>query len=161
MTEPPEPRMPAFDPEVVEETNFTSYPAPYRAANQMRYFRRLGDHGGLRNFGVNLTRIVPGGQSSSRHAHSHQDEFVFVLAGEVVLETNGGEQVLTAGMCAAFPAGCGDAHRFVNRSASDAKLLVIGDRTAGDEVTYPDIDMHAVLGPDGRYRFSTKSGDPL
>jgi len=79
----------------------------------------------------------------------------------VVLETNEGAQTLTAGMCAGFPAGTGDAHRFVNRSARDALLLVIGDRSSDDEITYPDVDMHAVLGPDGRYKFSTKSGEPL
>jgi uncharacterized cupin superfamily protein len=153
--------MPAFDPADVPETNFRSYPEPHRALNQNRYNRRLGDHAGLGNFGVNLTRIVPRGQSSYRHAHSRQDEFIFVLKGEVALETNGGPQTLTAGMCAGFPAGCGDAHRFVNRSADDALLLVIGDRTAEDEIAYPDVDMHAKLGPDGRYRFTTKAGDPL
>src|SRR5215813_7559131 len=145
MSEPSKLRLPAFDPNVVEETNFTSIPEPYRAGNQMRYNRRLGDHAGLRNFGVNLTRIVPGGQSSYRHAHSRQDEFVFVLEGEVVLETNGGEQILTPGMCTGFPAGSDDAHRFVNRSAGDVTLLVIGDRSSGDEVRYPDIDLHGVL----------------
>lgn len=146
---------------MVSESNFTSYPEPHRAANSMRYNRKLGDHAGLRNFGVNLTRIIPGGQSSYRHAHSRQDEFIFVLEGEVVLETNGGEQILKAGMCAGFPAGTGDAHRFVNRTGRDVKLLVIGDRTPDDEVSYADVDMHAVLGPDGVYRFSKKSGEPL
>jgi uncharacterized cupin superfamily protein len=152
--------MPAFDPAQVVESNATSIPEPHRAGNQNRY-NRLGDHAGLRNFGVNLTRIIPGGQSSYRHAHSHQDEFVYVLDGEVVLETNGGAQTLTSGMCAGFPAGTGDAHRFVNRSAADVTLLVIGDRTAGDEIAYPDVDMHARLGPDGRYQFTTKAGDLL
>jgi uncharacterized cupin superfamily protein len=161
MTEKSKLERPAFDPSVVSETNFTSYPELHRAANQMRFNRRLGDHAGLRNFGVNLTRIVPGGQSSYRHAHSRQDEFVFVLEGEVVLETNGGQQLLMPGMCAGFPAGTGDAHRFVNRSVSDAKLLVIGDRSPGDEIAYPDVDMHAVLSPEGGYRFRTKSGEPL
>src|ERR1700736_4206194 len=150
MTEESRPRLPAFEPSMVSESNFTSYPEPHRAANSMRYNRKLGDHAGLRNFGVNLTRIIPGGQSSYRHAHSRQDEFIFVLEGEVVLETNCGEQLLKAGMCAGFPAGTGDAHRFVNRTGSDVKLLVIGDRTPEDEVSYPDVDMHAVLGPDGR-----------
>jgi uncharacterized cupin superfamily protein len=155
-------KLPAFDPSVVSETNFTSYPEPHRATNQTRYNRRLGDHAGLRNFGVNLTRIIPGGQSSYRHAHSRQDEFIFVLEGEVVLQTNDGEQTLKPGMCAGFAAGSGDAHRFVNRSATDAKLLVIGDRSSGDEITYPDVDMHAAApGPDGAYRFSTKSGKPF
>lgn len=161
MAEEPRLQLPAFDPDVVSENNFTSYPEPHRAVNQMRYNRRLGEHAGLRNFGVNLTRIVPGGQSSYRHAHSRQDEFVFVLEGEVELETNGKRQLLKAGMCAGFPAGSDDAHRFVNRSATDVKLLVIGDRSSGDEISYPDVDMHAVLGPDGVYRFSTKSGEPL
>jgi len=161
MTEDTKPGHPAFNPAVVSETNFTSYPEPHRAVNSMRYYRRLGDHAGLKTFGVNLTRIIPQGQSSYRHAHSRQDEFVYVLEGEVVLETNEGAQTLTAGMCAGFPAGTGDAHRFVNRSARDALLLVIGDRSSDDEITYPDVDMHAVLGPDGRYKFSTKSGEPL
>jgi uncharacterized cupin superfamily protein len=87
MTEESKLKLPAFDPSVVAESNFTGYPEPHRAANQMRYNRRLGDHAGLRNFGVNLTRIIPGGQSSYRHAHSCQDEFIFVLEGEVVLES--------------------------------------------------------------------------
>ena len=161
MTEDTKPGHPAFNPAVVSETNFTSYPEPHRAVNSMRYYRRLGDHAGLKNFGVNLTRIIPQGQSSYRHAHSRQDEFVYVLEGEVVLETNEGAQTLTAGMCAGFPAGTGDAHHFVNRSARDALLLVIGDRSSDDEITYPDVDMHAALGPDGAYRFSTKSGKPF
>lgn len=161
MTAPSKSRHPAFDPDDVNESNFTSYPQMHRAANQTRYNRRLGEHAGLKNFGVNLTRIIPGGQSSFRHAHSRQDEFVFVLDGEVVLETDCGAQVLTAGMCAGFPAGSRDAHRFVNRTTRDVRLLVIGDRTPGDEISYPDIDMHAVLGPDGVYKFTTKAGEPL
>jgi len=109
---------------------------------------------------VNLTRIVPGGQSSYRHAHTRQDEFIYVLDGEVVLETNAGAQVLTSGMCAGFPAGTGDAHRFVNRSDADVLLLVVGDRTGDDEVTYPDIDLHAKLAADGKYAFTHKDGTP-
>jgi len=154
-------KMPAFHALDVPESNFTSYPAAHREINQNRYNRRLGDHAGLQNYGVNLTRIIPGGQSSYRHAHSHQDEFVFVLEGNVILETNAGAQTLKKGMCAGFRAGTGDAHRFVNRSDTDVLLLVIGDRTPGDVITYPDVDMHAVLGPDGRYRFTTKAGEPL
>jgi len=157
----PRPTLPAFIAGDVAESNSTSIPEPYRTANQSRYNRRLGDHAGLRNFGVVLTRIVPGGQSSYRHAHSRQDEFIFVIEGVVQLETNAGVQTLTSGMCAGFPGGSGDAHRFVNRSAQDVTLLVIGDRTPDDEITYPDVDMHGKLGPDGRYRFTTKSGKPL
>jgi uncharacterized cupin superfamily protein len=148
----------AFDPLGLPESNATSYPEPHRADNQRRWNRRLGDHAGLKNFGVNLTRIVPGGQSSSRHWHSRQDEFVYVLDGEVVLETDAGEEILRPGMCAGFPAGTHDGHRFLNRSSTDVLLLVVGDRTPGDEAGYPDIDMHAVMGPDGRYRFARKDG---
>ncbi len=150
----------AFDPLSLPESNATSYPEPFRAENQQRWNRRLGDHAGLTNFGVNLTRIVPGGQSSHRHAHSRQDEFVHVVQGEVELETDAGTERLSAGMCAGFPAGTGNGHRFVNRSNADVLLLVIGDRTAGDEVSYPDIDMHGRMGADGKFRFTHKDGTP-
>ena len=150
-----------FDPLDLPEANTTTYPEPFRAQNQLRWNRRLGDHAGLANFGVVLTRIVPGGQSSSRHWHSLQDEFVYVLAGETVLETDAGEQLLRAGMCAGFPAGTRNGHRFLNRTAADVVLLVVGDRTAGDEVGYPDIDMHGHTMPDGRYRFTRKDGSAL
>ena len=150
-----------FDPLTLPESNATSYPEPYRTANQRRWNRRLGDHAQLTNFGVNLTRIVPGAQSSCRHAHSRQDEFIYVLRGEVELETNAGVEVLQAGMCAGFAAGSGNAHRFVNRSGNDVLLLVIGDRTSGDEVSYPDIDMHGRPGPDGNIMFTRKDGTPF
>jgi uncharacterized cupin superfamily protein len=149
-----------FDPKSLPESNATGYPEPYRARNHKRHNRRLADHAGLKNYGVNMTRIEPGGQSSCRHAHSMQDEFVYVLEGEVVVETNAGRQVLTPGMCAGFPAGTGDAHRFVNDTDRDALILVVGDRTAGDEVVYPDDDLKAVLGSDGRYRFQKRDGTP-
>jgi uncharacterized cupin superfamily protein len=123
-----------FDPLSVAQSNATSYPEPYRADNQKRWNRRLGDHAGLENFGVNLTRIAPGGQSSARHWHSKQDEFVYVLSGTVTLETNAGEQLMKPGSCAGFPKGAPDGHRFVNRSAEDVLLLVVGDRTAEDEM---------------------------
>lgn len=115
---------------------------------------------GLKNFGVNLTRIVPGGQSSARHAHSKQDEFIWVVSGEVVLETNEGAQILQSDQCAGFPASSGNAHRFVNRSAEDVVLLVVGDRTPFDEIVYPDIDNHATAGADGRYVHTRKDGTP-
>jgi uncharacterized cupin superfamily protein len=150
-----------FDPLTISESNATSYPEPYRADNQKRWHRRLGDAAGLINFGVNLTCIVPGGQSSHRHAHSRQDEFIYVLAGEVVLETSAGPEVLRAGMCAGFKASTGNAHRFVNRSAEDVLLLVVGDRMPGDEIIYPDIDMQARQGTDGRTAvFTHKDGTP-
>ena len=154
------PRLPAFDPADVAESNATSYPAKFREANSARWNRRLGDHVGLKNFGANLTRIVPGGQSSARHAHSKQDEFIWVVSGEIVLETNEGQQTLRSGMCAGFPAGSGNAHRFINNSAADAVLLVVGDRTPFDEVTYPDIDNRAKAGADGKYVHTRKDGSP-
>jgi len=83
-----------------------------------------------------------------------------VLQGVVELETDAGVEVLSAGLCAGFPAGTGNAHRFVNRSDEDVLLLVVGDRTAGDEITYPDIDMHARLGDDGKYKVTHKDGTP-
>ena len=156
----PEKRALAFNPLDLPESNRTTLPEPYGSGNQSRTNRRLGDHAGLTNYGVNLTRILPGGQSSYRHAHSMQDEFVYVLQGEAVLETDSGEQVLRAGMCAGFPAGTGEAHRFLNRTKEDLLLLVIGDRTQGDEVSYPDIDLHGTYGPDGRFRFTRKDGTP-
>jgi len=154
------PTPPAFDPNEVAETNFTGYPELFRSINSRRWNRRLGDHAGLKNFGVNLTRLVPGAQSSARHAHAKQDEFVWVVSGEVVLETNEGQQTLRSGMCAGFPAGCGNAHRFVNQSTTDAVLLVVGDRTPFDEIIYPDIDNVAKAGADGKIVHTRKDGTP-
>jgi len=154
------PRLPAFDPADLAESNATSYPDKFKAINSRRWNRRLGDHVGLKNFGVNLTRIEPGAQSSARHAHAKQDEFIWVMSGEIVLETNEGSQTLGPGMCAGFPAGSGNAHRFVNKTDKDVVLLVVGDRTPFDEVTYPDIDNHAKAGADGRYVHSRKDGTP-
>ena len=154
------PRLPAFDPKDLAESNATSYPDKFKADNSRRWFRRLGDHVGLSNFGVNLTRIEPGAQSSARHTHSRQDEFIWVVEGEVVLETNEGTQTLGPGMCAGFPAGSGNAHRLVNRTNRDAVFLVVGDRTPFDEVTYPDIDNHAKAGADGKYVHTRKDGSP-
>ena len=109
---------------------------------------------------MNLTRIEPGAQSSARHAHTKQDEFIWVVEGELVLETNEGSQTLRPGMCAGFPAGCGNAHRFVNKTDKAAVILVIGDRTPFDEVSYPDIDNHGRAGADGKYVFTKKDGTP-
>jgi uncharacterized cupin superfamily protein len=154
------PRLPAFDPKDLPESNATSYPEKFKALNSRRWNRRLGDHAGLTIFGVNLTRIEPGAQSSARHAHSKQDEFIWVIEGEVVLETNEGSQTLRPGMCAGFAAGSGNAHRFVNQTDRNVVLLVIGDRTPFDEVSYPDIDNHAKAGADGKYVFTRKDGTP-
>lgn len=150
-----------FKTSAVPESNATIIPEPFTTQNQTRFNRRLGDFAGLKNFGVNLTRIVPGGQSSYMHAHATQDEFMYVLEGEATLETTAGLEVLTPGMCVGFPAGSGEAHRFLNRSDRDVVILVVGDRSPGDILAYPDIDLHGVMGPDGRYRWSRKNGTPL
>ncbi len=149
-----------FQAREVPETNATRYPAPFRPGVEKRHSRRLGDHAGLVNYGVNLVRMEPGAISSQRHWHSRQDEFVYMLEGEVVLETDAGSQILTPGMCAAFPANNGDGHRLVNRSAREAHYLVVGDRLPGDEVDYSDIDMLLRHGPDGATRFVRKDGTP-
>ena len=121
--------------------------------------RQLGDVFGLKNFGVNLTRIAPGGESSLLHRHSRQDEFIYILEGTPTLVTDDGEFALAPGMCAGFPAG-GIAHQLVNRSDADVVYLEVGDRTAGDEGSYPNDDIKAELGPDGQWRFSRKDGTP-
>lgn len=154
------PHLPAFDPKDVAESNFTTYPAAFKHVNSRRWNRRLGEHVGLKNFGVNLTRIEPGAQSSARHAHARQDEFIWVLEGEVVLETNEGSQVLGAGMCAGFAAGSGNAHRFVNKTDKNVFLLVVGDRTLPEDVTYPDVDLRLKANADGKYEYFHKDGTP-
>lgn len=149
-----------FRPEDVPESNASTYPAPFRPGQRMRHYRHLGHFGGIGNYGVNLVRVEPGGQSSARHAHSRQDELVYVLSGELVLVTNAGEEVVKPGTCVAFPAGTGDAHHFLNRGTADATFLVVGDRTAGDEVSYPDIDLAWRAGPDGKKAYFQKDGTP-
>jgi uncharacterized cupin superfamily protein len=119
----------------------TGYPAPYDVPCRMRHRLQLGDAGGLSQFGVNLLTLKPGVWSSQRHWHRQEDEFVYVLSGEVVLITDAGEEVLKPGDCAAFPANDGNGHHVVNRSGADATLLEIGTRSGGDSGVYSDIDM--------------------
>jgi uncharacterized cupin superfamily protein len=121
--------------------------------------RPLGDVFGLSNFGVNLTRLAPGAVSALRHAHSRQDEFIYVLHGRPVLHTDAGETQLVPGMCAGFRAGTGDGHRLINRTSEDVVYLEVGDRTAGDVGTYPDDDIQAVL-VEGKWQFTHKDGTP-
>lgn len=137
----------------------SNYPQPFAALMEKREKRPLGDLFGLTNVGVNLTRLRPGGRSALLHRHSKQDELVYVLEGEVALVTEDGEETLRAGWCAGFRAG-GPAHQLVNRSDRDAVYLEIGDRTRGDEVTYPQDDIQAVMGPDGKWGFAHKDGRP-
>ena len=140
-------------------TKPSNYPEPFFSRMARREKRPLGDLFGLKNFGVNLTRLAPGGESALLHRHSKQDEFVFILEGEPTLVTDAGEMTLSPGMCAGFPAQ-GIAHQLVNRTDSDVVYLEIGDRTAGDEGTYPRDDLKAALGADGKWIYTHKDGRP-
>ncbi|MCQ8896487.1 cupin domain-containing protein [Limnobacter humi] len=136
------------------------YPPNLHARIQGREKRALGDFFGLKNFGVNLTRLPPGSASSFRHAHALQDEFIYVVQGTPVLHTDAGRLVLTPGMCAGFPAGTGDAHTLLNEGTEDVIYLEVGDRTDGDSVTYPDDDLAAQC-VGGVWVFSHKDGTPF
>jgi uncharacterized cupin superfamily protein len=115
----------------------------------------LGELFGLTNFGVNLTRLAPNAVSALRHAHSKQDEFIYILAGHPTLQTDEGKTQLAPGMCAGFKAGTGNAHNLINTTATEVVYLEIGDRTAGDEGTYPDDDLQAAL-VGGKWVFTHK-----
>jgi uncharacterized cupin superfamily protein len=119
----------------------SGYPAPFHVPCAARARQRLGDAAGLTDFGVNLMRLPPGAWSSQRHWHSAEDEFVFVVEGEVVLVTDAGEEILCSGDCAGFKAGVMDGHHLQNRSDRDAVLLEVGSRRMDDEGAYSDIDM--------------------
>lgn len=137
--------------------DFCNYPEPFDALCSSQTYQRLARHAGLTQFGVNLTTIPPGGWSSQRHWHSHEDEFVWVLEGELTLVTDAGEEVLGPGDCAAFKAGEADGHHLVNRSGRPAKVLEIGTSDPQhDRCVYPDIDMVAEPGEAGyRHRDGT------
>ena len=139
----------------------SGYPPDLAAKVAGREKRPLGDRFGLKNFGVNLTRLAPGAASSLRHTHEKHDEFVYVLEGEPTLVTDAGATPLAPGMCAGFPAGTGNAHHLVNRTERDVLYLEIGDRSPGDSASYPDDDLLAVLGGDGKWRYTRKDGTPL
>ncbi|MGH6888391.1 MAG: cupin domain-containing protein [Rhizomicrobium sp.] len=133
--------MAKIDIAAVPERKGSGYPAPFHAPAGERVRRRLGDAGGLTQFGVNLLRLPPGCWSSQRHWHSDEDEFVWVLSGEVALVTDEGEQILRAGDCAAFPKGERNGHHLVNRSNEGATVIEVGTRSADDICDYPDIDL--------------------
>lgn len=137
----------------------SNYPEPFFSRMAKREKRPLGDLFGLKNFGVNLTKLSPGGESALLHRHSRQDEFVFILQGAPTLVTDAGETLLAPGMCAGFPAQ-GIAHQLVNRTSEDVVFLEVGDRTSGDEGSYPKDDIQAELGADGKWRFAHKDGRP-
>ncbi len=149
--------MPKIDVKSAPERRGSSYPAPFNEMAKDRIKQALGSQAGLTDFGVNLTRLPPGAWSSQRHWHSREDEFVYVLSGEVVLITDKGEEVLRAGDCAAFAKNVADGHHMINRGGADAVYLEIGTRSADDFCTYPDIDMQADKKA-GRY--AHKDGTP-
>jgi uncharacterized cupin superfamily protein len=133
--------LPALDPATVESVSGSGYPAEYAARMGDRSKRRVGNALGLTHIGVNIVTLGPGGQSALRHWHTDEEEFVYMLEGEVVLITNAGEQVLTAGMVAGYPAGKRDAHHFINRSQASACYLEVGERNERDNSFYPDDDV--------------------
>jgi len=146
--------------EAPARTKRTIYPEPFASRVAGRLKRPLGDLFGLANFGVNLTRLAPGAMSALRHAHTKQDEFVYVLEGHPTLRTDEGGTRLAPGMCAGFKAGNGNAHHLVNETQQDVVYLEIGDRTAGDSATYPDDDLEMVFVASGERKIRHKDGTP-
>lgn len=149
--------MPKIDVASVKKLQGVGYPAQFRDVCKDRIRQRLGDAGGLTQYGVNLMRLPPGNWSAQRHWHSHEDEFVYILSGEVTLIEDEGETTLRAGDAAAFPKNTGNGHHLVNRSATDATYLEIGTRMPDDLITCSDIDMMSA-NKDGR--FTRKDGTP-
>ena len=145
--------------EVPPRKQLSVYPEPFFSRMTKRTRKPLGDYFGLENFGVNLTTIEPGGETALMHAHSKQDEMIYVVQGNPTLVTESGETTLAPGMCAGFRSG-GEAHHVVNHSDRNVVLLEIGDRTKGDEARYPRDDLRAVMGEDGRWQFTHKDGTP-
>jgi uncharacterized cupin superfamily protein len=150
--------MPKIDLDTAPVTRGTRYPPPFDVPCRERLRLRLGDAAGLTQFGVNLLTLTPGTWSSQRHWHTVEDEFVYVVSGEVVLVTDEGEALLRAGDCAGFKAGVPNGHQLQNRSEGNAVVLEIGTRQpADDEAFYPDIDLHAIK---GRAGYAHRDGRP-
>ena len=145
--------------EAPPRTKPSNYPEPFASRMAGRLKRPLGDLFGLTNFGVNLTALAPGAVSSLRHSHSRQDEFIYILKGRPTLVTNAGSTALEPGMCAGFKAGTGDAHHLINGTDEEVVYLEIGDRTPGDQGSYPDDDLRAEL-REGKWVFTHKDGRP-
>jgi uncharacterized cupin superfamily protein len=147
-----------LDPKSLPARTGTGYPPPYAEPCMKRIKRALGNAAGLKTFGVNLTEIPPGGWSAQRHWHTRQDEFIYIVEGELTLVTDDGEFLLKPGMAAGFPAGKPNGHHLINRSSKSATYLEIGDRTAGDEAFYPEADLWAQ--PDAKTKFTKRNGEP-
>jgi len=147
------------DPMQIPGRRGTIYPAPFAQGFEGRVKRALTEALGLTQFGVNVTTLEPGAQSSHRHWHAREDECVYLLSGELVLVTDEGERVLKPGMAAGFPAGEANGHHLVNRSAAPATYLEIGTRADDEDATYSDVDLRGEK-RDGQFRFFKKSGEP-
>ena len=145
--------------EAPARTKPSNYPEPFASRMQGRVKQPLGDLFGLTNFGVNLTRLAPKAVSALRHSHTKQDEFIYILQGNPVLHTNEGRTQLSPGMYAGFKAGTGNGHRLVNESTEEVVYLEAGDRTPGDEGSYPDDDLKALL-VEGSWQYTHKDGTP-
>ena len=154
-------KKPALDPMTLEPRTGSGYPEPYRSRVLPREKRALGDPLGLTKIGINLTTLLPGKESSMRHWHTREDEFIFVLSGEVVVKCDAGEQILGAGMCAGFPASAdgktGDGHQLINRGSEPAVYLEVSNRDEADQAVYPDVDLH-FHGANAAVRFTRKDG---
>jgi len=151
--------MPKLDIEALPLDTKTNYPPPFDRVVHGRERRRLGNAAGLDQFGVNLTTLRPGAASALRHWHEKEDEFVYIIEGELVLIEDGGETVLKAGDAAAFKANSGDGHHLVNRTTREALFLEIGTRSKRERVEYPDVDLLVVRDERGM-RYTHKNGDP-
>jgi uncharacterized cupin superfamily protein len=138
----------------------TIYPSQYAASIKGREKRVLGDAFGLSQFGVNLTLLQPGASSSERHWHKIEDEFIYVVDGEITLVDEAGEHLLKTGMCAGFKAGVPNGHKLVNKSAAPATYLEIGTRSAEELATYPDADMIGIK-ENHKFRFTRRDGTPF
>jgi uncharacterized cupin superfamily protein len=138
----------------------TIYPQPFAALVEGRAKRKLGEHFGLSNFGVNLTQLAPGAISALLHHHSKQDEFIYILEGSPILILGDDEYVLKPGDCMGFKAGSGVAHQLINRSNELVTYLEAGDRTVGDVVDYPQDDLKATQLPNGAWSLTHKDGSP-
>lgn len=145
--------------DVPARTKASAYPEPFASRMAGREKRPLGDFFGLTNFGVNLTRLAPNAVSALRHAHTKQDELVYILKGNPTLHTDEGRTRLSPGMCAGFKAGTGNGHRLINETEEEVVYLEVGDRTSGDEGSYPDDDLKALM-VDGKWKFVHKDGSP-
>jgi uncharacterized cupin superfamily protein len=128
-----------------------SYPEPFASRVGSAHWRPLGDHFGLTRFGISLETLAPGAQTGLRHWHTLNDEFVYMLDGELILRTDEGETAFIPGMCAGFKAGARNAHHFVNRSDRPAHYLILGSRLPGDSCFYPDDDLMWIDSEHGRY----------